>query len=233
MRFHSVISIILGTIVSFLLYLIAVSFFGLNYWNAFIISFSFIFGGFIAVFFAWENTIQYALYEGIFITCIMVLLMFIYSSYLSIIFNYGIFIFSLAMIGGLIALLMRRNYNGLKSYYALFLGSIIGYSCMLILSLIDFNLGHNYLSVIFFVIGIVSFGIGGSLAVFLAKEKKLQYGIYTGIIITILGLLGLQPSLIYKLPIIRILAIAIYIISSVIGSYLTILIIKSKNNKIT
>lgn len=72
--------------------------------------------------------------------------------------------------------------------------------------------------------------IGGFLSAFLAKEKKLRYGIYTGIIIIVLGLLGQQPSLIYKLPVIHGVAIAIYIISSVIGSYLTILVAKHQKN---
>jgi hypothetical protein len=229
MRFHPVISIIIGTIVSFLLYLIVESFFGLNNWVTFIIIFIYILGGLIAVFFAKENKIQYALYEGIFITFIIVLLMFISSSYLSTIFNYVIIIISFSMIGGLIALLMNKNYNGLNSYYAILMGSIIGYSCMTILYLIVFSPDHNnLLSTIIFVIGIVSFVIGGSLSVFLAKEKKLQYGIYTGIIIIILGLLGLQPSLMYKLPVIHFVAVAIYLISAVVGSYLTILVIKSK-----
>jgi len=72
--------------------------------------------------------------------------------------------------------------------------------------------------------------IGGFLSTYLAKEKKLRYGIYTGIIIIILGLLGQQPSLIYKLPVIHGVAIAIYVISAVIGSYMAILVAKHQKN---
>lgn len=120
----------------------------------------------------------------------------------------------------------------LAPYLPLLGGSVIGYTCMLFLtSIIDFNLAPNdSLQVSFFVIGIVSFVIGGFLSTYLAKEKKLRYGIYTGIIIIILGLLGQQPSLIYKLPVIHGVAIAIYVISAVIGSYMAILVAKYQKN---
>lgn len=228
MKFHPVLSIFLGVIASLALYLIILPLIAYDLVDAFIVIFSYMIGGFIAVFYAREKKIQYALYEGILTMLIIVLLILISSSHASIIFNYSVLIILLAIFGGMIGLMIDKNYNGFSSLLAIIGGSVIGYSCMILLNLkIGYNLDPNYsLQVIAFVIGIVSFVIGGFLSSFLAKEKKLQYGIYTGIIITILGLSGLQPSLIYKLPIIHGGAIAIYIIFTVIGSYLAMMAAK-------
>jgi hypothetical protein len=231
MRFHPVTSIFLGAVASLALYLIILPLFG-NVWvDAFIVIFSYIFGGFIAIFYAREKKIQYALYEGIFVMLIIVLLMLMASSRVSTVFNYGVLIIALAMIGGMIGLMPDKNYKDFSPFLAMIGGSVIGYSCMIFLNLITgFNLNPDYsLRMILFVIGIVSFVIGGFLSAYLAKEKKLRYGIYTGIIIIILGLLGMQPSLIYKLPVIHGVAIAIYVISAVIGSYLAIIVAKHQN----
>lgn len=227
MRFHPSISIFLGVIVSLVLYLIVHPLFAYFWFDAVIIIFSYTIGGFIAVFYARKKKIQYALYEGIFITLIIVLLAFSASSLDSAFFIYCVYIILLAISGGMIGLMMDKNYNGFSPLLAIIGGSAIGYTGLMLLTLIiGFNIHPNYfLRVIVFVLGAVSFVIGGFLSTFLAKEKKLQYGIYTGIIITILGLLGHQTS-IYNPPIIHGGAILLYIFSAVIGSYLAVVVAK-------
>lgn len=77
---------------------------------------------------------------------------------------------------------------------------------------------------------IFSLIIGGFIATYFAKEKKIQYGIYVGI--TWVVLIGLVPSLLFFLPtslsniINKVLTYIIYIIGTITGSYLAILIAK-------
>lgn len=246
-RFHPVISIFLGVICCFALYLLAVLGFGIYAWvGAFLnlpnpslfgillLIVSFIIGGFIATYFAKEKKLRYGLYEGVFITLILIIFPVPGSPFeiFTVIPTY-VLIFSLIMVillacvGSIFVLMMDKNYNGFSPIIAIIGGSVIGYSCMFSLnSIIGFNLDPNYsLRVIFFVFGVVSFVFGGFLSTFLAKEKKLQYGIYVGILITVFGILGL-PTSIYHPPIIRGGAILLYIFSAVIGSYLAIVVAK-------
>lgn len=229
MRFNPVFSICLGVIASFILHLITQSLFFYGWFQGVIAIFSYMFGGFIAVFYAREKKIQYALYEGIFIMLIITLQALGASSDVSIIFvvYYSLFVILLAILGGMIVLIRDKDYNGFSPALAITGGSIIGYSCMFLLnSIIGYNVGSNYsLKVIVFVFGVISLVIGGYSSTFLAEEKKLRYGIFTGIIITILGLLGLQTSL-YKPPTIHGIAILLYSISAIIGSYLAIIATK-------
>lgn len=143
MRFHPVISIFIGVIVSFLLHLVTQSLFVYGWISIFYSTFSYIFGGFIAVFYAREKKIQYGLYEGILIILILNLLAFIASSnvYTISILYYGIFVILLAILGGIIALITdKKNYNGFSPLLAIIGGSVIGYSCIILLtSIINFN----------------------------------------------------------------------------------------------
>jgi len=146
MRFHPVISVFIGVIVSFVLHLVTQSLFVYGWISVFVATFSYIFGGFIAVFYAREKKIQYGLYEGILIILILDLLAFIASSSVSTIsiLYYGIFVILLAILGGIIALITDKNYNGFSPLLAIIGGSVIGYTCMQFLtSIIDFNLAPN------------------------------------------------------------------------------------------
>jgi len=112
MRFHPVISIFLGVIVSFVLSLIALSFFVYFWINLFIIIFSFILGGFLAVFYAREKKIQYALYEGIAVILVLEFVTnFVASPQAFVFLIFSILIFLLAMTGGMVGLIVDKKYR--------------------------------------------------------------------------------------------------------------------------
>jgi hypothetical protein len=165
MRCHPAISIVLGVIVSFVLYSLAVLGFGIYSWvEAFLILpksslfgillliVSFIIGGFIANYFVKEKKLRYGLYEGIFIILILIVFpvpgspldIFTIMSVYSIIFSF-IMVLLLACLGSMFVLMMDKNYNGFISFISIIGGSVIGYSCMMLLnSIIGFNLDPNY-----------------------------------------------------------------------------------------
>ena len=238
MRFHPVISITLGVIVSFIVYLIAVLGFGAFAWVGAAISahpgsswfgvllliVSYILGGFIATYFAKENKVRYGLYEGL----SLILIYFLwtapiwYLEYSSVNFLPTIFanlmILLLAVTGGILAKMKDKDYNGFNSILAIIAGSAIGYSCMSVLVLITGHFPGSYtLDVIGVIVGLISFLIAGFITLFLSKEKKILNGLYTGIIINLFGLL--QAALATTL-IIHVSVILLYIFSAVIGSYL-------------
>lgn len=60
---------------------------------------------------------------------------------------------------------------------AIIAGSIIGYSCIVLLTLITGHAPDSYsLGAIDIAVGVISFVIGGFLSVILAKEKKYNMG---------------------------------------------------------
>lgn len=246
MKFHPVISIFLGFIVSFILYLIALSVFGVIGWvgafqalqgaswvGTFLLIISYVLGGFIATYFAKEKKIQYALYEGIFILLIFGI-MTVPNSYLDInklpLFSYsGILLLLLAVTGGMFGHMLNEKFIGFSPILALIAGSIIGYSSVVLLTLITGHAPDSYsLGVIDIAFGVISFVIGGFLSVNLAKEKKIQYGVYTGLIILAINLImGIIQFLTLNWPFyIHIISSVIYVISAAIGGYLAILLAK-------
>lgn len=226
MKFHPVISIVLGVTASFVLYLIALSLIGYGWVNGFLTIFSYIIGGFIAVFYARKKKIQYALYEGIILILILEFLTnFIVSSDVFVYFVYSISIFLLAMIGGMIGLMIDKNYSGFNPYISVLAGSFIGTACIGITSILGYNPDSLHLGMINIIGGIVSFMIGGFLSTILAKEKNVLDGFFTGVILLII--IAIPMQLLFYMPIIiHILGFIIYFVSAVIGGYLAIITAK-------
>ena len=247
MRFHPIVSIISGVILSFVLYLIAISVFGVIGWigafqaiqgaswfGTFLLIVSYMLGGFMATYFAEEKKIQYALYEGIFILLIFIVLTVSNSpldatTLLLSLFSYGILLILLAVMGGMFGQMIDEKFNGFSPMLAVIAGSIIGYSCVVLLTLFTGHAPDSYsLGVVNILVGVISFVIGGFLSVFLAKEKKIQNGIYTGLIIlAIILIIGLIQTLTNHWQVyIHIIGFVGYVISAVVGAYLGIKIVK-------
>jgi hypothetical protein len=247
--FHPVISIILGVIVSFVLYLIVLSVFGVMGWvggfqaiqgaswvGTFLLIISYIIGGFIATYFAKKKKIQYALYEGTVILLIFSTLTVPSLSLdttnlqLLLIFSYGVLLLLLAVTGGMFGQMIKNEkFDGFSPVLSVMAGSIIGYSFIVLLTLLTGHDPDSYsLGVFEIAVGVASFLIGGLISIFLAKEKKIQIGIYTGFgILTIMILIGLVQMLIYHwLFFIHLIGFAVYVISAVIGAYIGIKIVK-------
>lgn len=244
MRFHPIISIILGVIVSFILYFIAVLGFGAFAWvgaaistrpgsswsGVFLLIVSYILGGFIATYFTKEKKIKYGLYEGL----ILILIYFLWTApiwYLE--YNNvntfptifaNLMILLLAITGGMFGKITDKNYKGFSPILSIIAGLAIGYSCMGVLVLITGHYPGSYtLDIIGITVGVISFLIAGFITLFLSKEKRIINGLYTGVIINLFGLL--QASL-YTTVIIHVGAISLYIFSAVIGGYLAIVVAK-------
>ncbi|BDZ68396.1 hypothetical protein [Methanobacterium ferruginis] len=223
MKFHPVVSIFSGVIISFILFFISALLYGYIWFDLSPII-SFIFGGFIAVYFAKEKKIQYALYEGIIVLLIFEFLTnFVASSYFSVYLIYSVLIILLTIIGGMIGLMMDKNYNGFNPFLALFAGSFIGALCIWIASTHGYNPDSVPIDLMDIVIGIIFFMIGGFLSTILAKEKKIQYGIYTGIFI--LTIIAVKQLLSHQPFVIHILGFIIYLVFAVIGSYLAVVVV--------
>jgi len=128
------------------------------------------------------------------------------------------------------ALMMAENYRVFNPFLAIIAGSAIGFSCIALLTSITGNNPHpSYILRVFnIIVGVVFMVIGGFISTYLAKQKKIQYGIYTGIIIAIIG----TTTIIYHTPIIYGGAIIIYIISTAYGSYLAIIVTKNLKKRI-
>jgi hypothetical protein len=245
MKFHRDISIIFGVIASFVLYLIAVLYFGAfdevgaaistypgsSWFGVFLLILSYIVGGFIATYFAKEKKIKYGLYEGL----ILILVYFIWTIpiwYLqysnanapNTIFA-NLMILLLAITGGMLAKMTDKNYEGFNPILTVISGSAIGFSCMEILVLITGHHPGSYtLDMIGVAVGVISFLIAGFITSFLSKEKNILDGLCTGVIIILFCLL--QEALLGTTVIIHVSTTVLYIISAVIGSYLAIIAAK-------
>ncbi len=80
--------------------------------------------------------------------------------------------------------------NRFHPIISIFLGFIIALVCSDLLMIITGIVGSTSFGIINFVDGIIPLVIGAFVTTFFAKEKKIQYAIYFGIILTILGLLS-------------------------------------------
>lgn len=251
MKFHPVVSIIMGVIVSFVLYLIALSVFGVNGWTdpfqaiqgaswlgTFLLIISYALGGLISTYFAENKKIQYALYEGIFILLIFSILSVPNSSLdattlLSSLFGYGILLILLTVMGGLIGQMINEKFNEFSPLLAVIAGSITGYSFVVLLTLLTGQAPDSHsVGVVNIVVGVISFIVGGFLSVFLAKEKKIQNGLYTGLtILAIILVIGLVQMLTNHLPVyIHLITFVGYVISAIIGAYLGKIVKYEKRN---
>jgi hypothetical protein len=191
MRFHPIVSIISGVILSFVLYLIAISVFGVIGWigafqaiqgaswfGTLLLIVSYILGGFIATYFTEEKKIQYALYEGIFILLIFIVLTVPNSSLdattlLLSLFSYGILLILLAVMGGMFGQMIDEKFNGFSPILTVIAGSIMGYSCVVLLTLFTGHAPDSYsLGVVNILVVCDFFCNWGFLSVFLAKERR-------------------------------------------------------------
>lgn len=252
MRFHPVISITLGVIISFILCLISISVFGVIGWvgafqaiqgaswfGTFLLIISYTLGGFIATYFTKEKKIQYALYDGIVILLIFGILTVPNSSLdvitsLLLLFSYGTLLLLLAVMGGMFGQMADEKFNGFCPILAVIAGSIAGYSCLVLLTLLTGHAPDSYsLDMVNIAVGVISFVIGGFLSVFLAKEKKIQNGIYAGLtMLAIIIVVGLIQMLTGHWPVyIHMVTFIGYVISAVIGAYLGIKQLKIKKEK--
>ncbi|MCK9150473.1 hypothetical protein [Methanobacterium alcaliphilum] len=252
MRFHPSVSIFLGIICCFTLYLIAVLGFSANAWvggtftvphnpswfGTFLLILSFILSGVIATFFAKENKIKYGIFEGL---C-LILIFSIWSvciwslqhnviNFSNTIFS-NVMLFLLVCVGSMFGMMADNEYNGFSPLLAVIAGSVIGYSSIVLLVLLT---GYSpdpasySVGMMSFIVGGLSSAIGGFVTTFFAKEKKIKYGIYTGILIIIIGLVQLLINMttIY----IHIYAFLGYVLSAAIGGYIAIM--AAKHLKIT
>lgn len=227
MRLKPVRSIFLGLLVFFVVFLISESL------HRFILLFlSFFLGGFIVMYFAREKKLQYLFYEGILILIFSIIMYPTIMPRLSVLGFIYLFLFILIFtgIGGFIGKkLAEKNIWSFNPVISVILGLIVSY-------IILFFIGNLTLLVasdsVFQQIGIVestaSLVVGGFIATFFAKEKKIQYGIYVGIIWMVL--IGFVPSLIFGLPtsllnlVITVLMYIGFIIAPTAGSYLAIIV---------
>ena len=253
MRVHPVLSIVLGVIISFILYLIAGLGFGAFAAGGFIEFFSYVLGGFIAVFYAREKKIQYALYEGIFIMLIIVL-PFLNSSNVPAIFMYSVSIILLAVIGGITGMMIDKNYRrSFKTKYldkgfnliAIITGIIITFVIWLFVFITTYSIIHPTNPSTF---NLVSIGIaeligilvtGGFIATFMVKEEQLLNGICIGlgmiiisIILNVYAIIKGHPNLYLSSPIIIITATLGYILAPALGGYLAIILAKHQKQNI-
>jgi len=230
MRLNQVRSILLGFVVFLLMFFIYLF---LEKENTTIFLFlSFFLGGFITMYFAREKKLQYLFYEGILILIFSIIMYPTIMPRLSVLGFIYLFLFILIFtgIGGFIGKkLAEKNIWSFNPVISVILGLIVSY-------IILFFIGNLTLLVasdsVFQQIGIVestaSLVVGGFIATFFAKEKKIQYGIYVGIIWMVL--IGFVPSLIFGLPtsilnlVITVLMYIGFIIAPTAGSYLAIIV---------
>jgi uncharacterized membrane protein len=237
MKVHPVISIILGIITGIILLIISMKLFSGNALAAaatdFIIS---IIGGFIATYFAKEKKIRYGIYEGIILSVIFI------SIVALIPINYMYFLIALvgiifevllpASIGGFIGKMTEENSRqtfkikylnrNLHPIIAIIAGILVN---IVLISLFGFFHLKISMGITYFLIATVPFVVGGFVTAFLAREKKMLYGIYEGIIAVIYALLaryigmimGLNTTVNYYLIIGAFIG---YLLAAAIGSYL-------------
>lgn len=182
--------------------------------------FIFILGGGIATWFAAGKKVRYSIYYGL----ISALIALVLGNYIVL-----ILIPILAGIGGFLGKMADKNsrqtFNGyhpilaiiagiiILSIYNGFLGSITGAYTD---NLSSFGLNE-------FVIGIIALAVGGFTTTFLSKGKKIQYGIYVGLIVVIISssvkLYVTHTINIHENYLVLIGAIAGYLLAAALGSF--------------
>ena len=101
--------------------------------------------------------------------------------------------------GGFLAKLSEKNYrdsfktrnftNGFNPIFAVIIGFVVA---TISAELLEIIFGINSVTIAYgatgFVIGMISLFIGGFVTTFLVSDKKIQYGIFVGIIAAVVGL---------------------------------------------
>jgi putative membrane protein (TIGR04086 family) len=198
-----------------------------------------VFGGFIATFFAKEKKIQYGLYAGILIFLSTIAMQLIYGTFHAMYYSLiNMLVYLLfASIGGFIGKMTdnieRQNFKnhfdkGFNPIITIVMGFIITIFFDNLLLWITGTYNSNPLGAASFIIGAISLVIGGFIATFFAKDKKIQYGVCAGIIVIILSIVinGTNNESYY----IIISKIAGYLLSAGFGGYIGIIVDKHLKN---
>lgn len=193
LKFHPVVSVILGYIVFF----IFLTFSGLAHlnfgFNDILAIISYFFAGFIAVYLAKEKKIRYGLYMGIFLISFALILVVIYREFIiyDLIFLVIVFTCLGGFLGKMTDLNNRKSFEteyvvrGINPLIAIIIAGIIAEGIYIAVSspIIDRNYSFGAFN---FLAGAGFFLIGGFITTLLAREEKLRYGIYFGIILAVI-----------------------------------------------
>ena len=237
MKVHPGISIILGIITGIILFIISMKLFSGNVLASIASNFVIaIIGGFIATYFTKEKKIRYGIYVGIIFSAIFI------SIVALIPINYIYFLIALvgilfevllpATIGGFLGKMTDENNRQAFQikYLNRNLHPIIAVIAGILVTIVFMSLfGSFHLKIsrgiTYFLMATIFFAVGGFVTAFLAREKKMLYGIYEGIIAVIYTLLvryvgiimGLNTTVDYYLIIGAVIG---YFLAAAIGSYL-------------
>ena len=202
MKFHPVVSIILGIIVSFMIFVkISLSFSTSILILVAILFATLILGGFIATYLTKDRKMKYGVYEGITLAVFIIILLEIaHSTELNIISVVSALVLCpvISGIGGFIGEIADENnrqsfkkhlHDEFNPILAIISGIIITFLCIALLSKIGDLIDPTSGNVTMATVGI-AFLIGGFLTTFFAK--KVKYGIYEGISCIILLIIAIS-----------------------------------------
>ncbi|OEC84287.1 MULTISPECIES: hypothetical protein [Methanobacterium] len=214
-------SIILALITTILLFICEISLsVALNIYLGSLTVFLFILGGGIATWFAAGKKIRYSIYYGLILAVITLVLG-----------DYRVLIFApiFAGIGGFLGKMAdkdsRQTFNGYHPVIAIIVGIIVMYIYNVFLGSVTGAYDLSSSGLIGFVIGAITLAVGGFTTTFLSKEKKIQYGIYGGLIVVIISLLAklyAEMTRTVNMPenyLILIGTIAGYLLAAALGSF--------------
>lgn len=224
-RFHPVISIVLGFLgfifpVIFLFWLFGAKYLIIEYLMSFMIS------GFLATYFTRERKIRYALYESI-----VVSMFFLIIGY----YDSLIVAFLFIPLGGLLGKIADKKSSWDYSFnpvISIILGLIITFLCNGNLNYITglYQYPVNSVSLSGIAIAAIALVPGGFVSTFLAREKKIQYGIYFAIVFIIVAISlahifnsAIKATSLNDLIIWGVAINAVYLAAALAGGYLGII----------
>ncbi len=220
-------SIVLSLIITIILFIVIDSF--ANSVNVHLAIFTllvYFFGGVLAVGLLKEYKIRYGLYYSL-LTAI------IYSFFFKLPLN-ALLIIILGTLGGFIMVMTnekarlsffnRIEYN-FSPLIAVILGVVISFLCYIFLETLSVLYGYSLTTANVFGIllyGAISLIIGSFASTFISKDKKIQYGIYSGIIFIIYRLHGniTHMAIVQGNYYIIIISTIGYLLLAIIGSYI-------------
>ncbi len=193
-------------------------------------------GGFLATYLTKEKKIRYGASVGI------IAALFLISGMARHLVSYDgialavlilVFFTVITSLGGFIAKMTNSDYrqstiskhmkNGFSPELAIIIGIIVTLICSGLLNLVTgvFSSFTTSFGITNYVIGAFSLAIGGLVTTFSLREKKLQYGVYEGVIVIIIILLiQLRQGTLHENYYVLIGTTAFYLLAAAIGSYL-------------
>ncbi len=260
MWYNPAISIILGSVLIIVLFFSFVIIIGSNFNNGIVSNLFLIIGtlilfigGFIGTYFAKDRKIRYGIYVGIIfavleITAVISHGLVGYRGIFIVIFIFLLFLLFTG-IGGFVAKMTERNNrqlfkskhlsNGFSPILAVAVGLVVAYFIAILLELITGTYQTHITSfgIVDFIIGATTVLIGAFVTTFLNKERKIQYGIYLGIIMITLSLINklylssIHYTHFHENYLIFIGVIVGYLLFAVFGSYIGVIVDKHLKNK--